>query len=136
MIPQMYGIRQSDLWCYLLFGLVVAPFQVLMDILMNHATEVAHGVKIYDYMYYAKWRWRNRVTRWLFDDPRMDQSIAEPLQSVNHLAFSPQFYFIETYYTWGMLMVLVAVSILLRWKMNPFDDPALGFFVFQQLICN
>ena len=27
---------------------------------------------------------------WLFDDPRLDQSIAEPLQSVNHLAFSPQ----------------------------------------------
>jgi len=135
-IPAMYNIRQSDLWCYLLFGLVIAPFQVLMDILMNHATEVAHGVRIYDYMLYAKWRWRNRLTRWLFDDPRMDQSIAEPLQSANHLAFSPQFYFIEAYFSWGLLMLLLAVAMLIRSRANPFDDPALAFFVIQQIVCN
>jgi len=135
-IPNNYGIKESDLLKYLLFGLVVAPFQVMMDILMNHAVEMKDGVKIYDYMLYARQRWHNRLYRWLFDDPSMDRSIAEPLQSVNHLAFSPQFYFIETYYSWGMLMVLVSVSILLRWQMNPFDDPAFGFFCVQQVICN
>merc|ERR1719230_2576394 len=122
-IPTSYGIREQDLVFYLLFGIVIAPFQVMMDILMNHATEVAHGVKIFDYMLYAKFRWRNRLTRWLFDDPEMDTSVAEPLQSVNHLCFSPQFYFIETYYSYGMLMVLVALTILIRWQYNPFDDP-------------
>lgn len=135
-IPAMYDIRLNDLLLYLMFGIFIAPFQVIMDILMNHATEVAHGVRIYDYMLYAKWRWKNRLTRWLFDDPSMDQSIAEPLQSANHLCFSPQFYFIETYYSWGMLMLLFAVTILVRWEMNPFDDPALGFLVLQQLVCN
>merc|ERR1719436_766035 len=103
---------------------------------MNHATEVAHGVRIYDYMLYAQFRWRNRLTQWLYDDPRMDESIAEPLQSVNHLCFSPQFYFIETYFSWGLLMVLLALTILIRYKHNPFDDPALAFFIIQQLICN
>jgi len=135
-IPNSYGIKQSDLLKYLLFGLVICPFQVMMDILMNHAVEMKDGVKIYDYMLYARQRWHNRLYRWLFDDPAMDRSIAEPLQSVNHLAFSPQFYFIETYYSWGMLMVLVAMTILLRWQMNPFDDPALGFFCVQQVVCN
>eukprot|EP00928_Gymnodinium_smaydae_P052443 TRINITY_DN3633_c0_g1_i1.p1 TRINITY_DN3633_c0_g1~~TRINITY_DN3633_c0_g1_i1.p1 ORF type:complete len:5302 (-),score=561.54 TRINITY_DN3633_c0_g1_i1:86-14599(-) len=135
-IPDMYGIRQTDLVCYLIFGLVIAPFQVMMDIFMNHSTEVAHGVRIYDYMLYAQFRWRNRLTQWLYDDPRMDQSIAEPLQSVNHLCFSPQFYFIETYYTWGMLLVLLSITIMLRQNMNPFDDPALIFFILQQLIVN
>lgn len=135
-IPNQYGIKESDLMCYLLFGLVIAPFQVMMDIMMNHAVEMKDGVKIYDYMLYARSRWHNRLYRWLFDDPAMDRSIAEPLQSVNHLAFSPQFYFIETYYSWGMLMVLVSISILLRWTMNPFDDPALGFFIVQQMTCN
>eukprot|EP00929_Paragymnodinium_shiwhaense_P093182 TRINITY_DN5330_c0_g2_i1.p1 TRINITY_DN5330_c0_g2~~TRINITY_DN5330_c0_g2_i1.p1 ORF type:complete len:6836 (+),score=1501.21 TRINITY_DN5330_c0_g2_i1:1561-20508(+) len=135
-ISEMYGIRSGDLICYLLFGLVIAPFQVMMDILMNHATEVAHGVRIYDYMLYAKFRWTNRLTQWLYDDPRMDQSVAEPLQSVNHLCFSPQFYFIESYYTWGMLMVMLAVTTLLRWSYNPFDDPAFWFFIIQQLVCN
>eukprot|EP00747_Dinoflagellata_sp_TGD_P038801 gnl/TRDRNA2_/TRDRNA2_139886_c4_seq1.p1 gnl/TRDRNA2_/TRDRNA2_139886_c4~~gnl/TRDRNA2_/TRDRNA2_139886_c4_seq1.p1 ORF type:complete len:738 (-),score=160.48 gnl/TRDRNA2_/TRDRNA2_139886_c4_seq1:91-2085(-) len=135
-IPSMYNIRQNDLICYLLFGLLIVPFQVLMDIFMNHAVEVGFGVRIYDYMLYSQWRWRNRLTRWLFDDPRMDQSIAEPLQSVNHLCFSPQFYFIETYYSWGILMLLLAVTTLLRWGVNPFDDPALMFFILQQVLCN
>eukprot|EP00927_Polykrikos_kofoidii_P032251 TRINITY_DN27535_c0_g1_i1.p1 TRINITY_DN27535_c0_g1~~TRINITY_DN27535_c0_g1_i1.p1 ORF type:complete len:1110 (+),score=252.25 TRINITY_DN27535_c0_g1_i1:164-3331(+) len=135
-IPDMYGIRITDLTCYLIFGLVIAPFQVMMDILMNHATEVAHGVRIYDYILYAKFRWRNRLTQWLYDDPRMDQSIAEPLQSVNHLCFSPQFYFIEAYYTWGMLMAMLAVTTVLRWHYNPWEDPTLAFFIVQQLICN
>ena len=27
------------------------------------ATELQNNVRIYDYMLYAKWRWRNRVTR-------------------------------------------------------------------------
>jgi len=136
MIPEMYGIKQSDLMKYLLFGLVIAPFQVMMDILMNHAVEIKDGVKIYDYMLYAKMRWRNRLYRWLFDDPQMDKSIAEPLQSVNHLAFSPQFYFIETYYSYGMLMLLIAVTILLRYSMNPFDDPMMFYFIIQQILCN
>ncbi|CAE7571315.1 unnamed protein product, partial [Symbiodinium pilosum] len=135
-IPAQYDIRSTDLVCYLLFGLIIAPFQVMMDILMNHATELQNNVRIYDYMLYAKWRWRNRVTRWLFDDPRLDLSIAEPLQSVNHLAFSPQFYFIETYYTWGMLVGLLAITIFLRKAMNPLDDPALFIMVGQMILLN
>eukprot|EP00439_Symbiodinium_sp_Y106_P033984 s1865_g4.t1 len=142
-IPAQYDIRSTDLVCYLLFGLIIAPFQVMMDILMNHepwpqlsATELQNNVRIYDYMLYAKWRWRNRVTRWLFDDPRLDLSIAEPLQSVNHLAFSPQFYFIETYYTWGMLVSLLSITIFLRKSMNPLDDPALFIMVGQMILLN
>ncbi|CAJ1355006.1 unnamed protein product [Effrenium voratum] len=135
-IPVQYDIRSTDLVCYLLFGVIIAPFQVMMDILMNHATELQNNVRIYDYMLYAKWRWRNRVTRWLFDDPRLDQSIAEPLQSVNHLAFSPQFYFIETYYTWGMLVSLLSITIFLRKNMNPLDDPALFILVGQMFLLN
>ncbi|CAE7889237.1 unnamed protein product [Symbiodinium sp. KB8] len=115
---RQYDIRSTDLVCYLLFGLIIAPFQ---------ATELQNNVRIYDYMLYAKWRWRNRVTRWLFDDPRLDLSIAEPLQSVNHLAFSPQFYFIETYYTWGMLVSLLSITIFLRKSRR-------GFMIRRQMI--
>ena len=135
-IPVQYDIRSRDLVCYLLFGIIIAPFQVMMDILMNHATELQNNVRIYDYMLYSKWRWRNRVTRWLFDDPRLDQSIAEPLQSVNHLAFSPQFYFIETYYTWGMLVLLLSITVFLRKSLNPLDDPALFILVGQMFLLN
>ncbi|CAK9051719.1 Cyclin-A1-1 (G2/mitotic-specific cyclin-A1-1) (CycA1 [Durusdinium trenchii] len=80
---------------------------------------------------------RNAVlASWLFDDPRLDQSIAEPLQSVNHLAFSPQFYFIETYYTWGMLVSLLSITVFLRKELNPLDDPALFLLVGQMFLLN
>merc|ERR1740121_805442 len=131
-----YNIREGDLVIYLLFGIVIAPFQVLMDILLNHAAEVKEGIRIYDYMLYAKYRWEHRLTRWLFEDPRMDESIAEPLQSVNHLCFSPQFYFIQTYYSWGILLLLMAVTILVNWNMNPFADPAFIVFVLQMMFIN
>ncbi|KAF4741630.1 hypothetical protein FOZ62_029418 [Perkinsus olseni] len=151
-VPQQYDIRNGDLITtngsfrtlirsvltryYMLFGVVIVPFQVGMDILMNHATELAHGVKIYDYMLYAKWRWRNRLTRWLFDDPRFDQSIGEQVQGVNHLCFSPQFYFIVAYYTWGMIMTLLGITTLLRKQANPFEDPAFVYYIAQQYIAN
>jgi len=135
-IPAMYGIRIADLRYYLLFGLVVAPFQVWMEIYMNHATEFAHGVRIYDYMMYAKWRWNNRMCRWLFDDPRFDDSVGAAVQSTNHLCFSPQFYFIAAYFSWGICMVLIAIQTLLRNEHNPFADPGFFWFVLQQFVIN
>lgn len=134
-IGSKYEIELNDYGKYMLFGVVMAPFQVMMDILMNYGTEIKHGVRIYDAMLYAQYRWRNRLNQWLFDDPRMDESVAEPLQSVNHLCFSPQFYFMEAYYTWGMLLIMIAVTIMLRATYNPFDDPTFIYFVVQQAVC-
>merc|ERR1719261_789512 len=135
-IPQMFGIRLGDLSYYALFGIVVMPFQVAMDIIMNHATEMAYGVRVYDYMVFAKWKWKNRTTRWLFDDPRFDQSISPVVQSANHLCFSPQFYFITSYYSWGIILVLMGMTSLLRYEHNPFGDPAFPMFVVQQYFIN
>merc|ERR1719420_1346909 len=135
-IPQMFGILLGDLTYYGLFGLAVMPFQVMMDIIMNHATEMAYGVRVYDYMIFAKWRWKNRTTRWLFDDPRFDDSISPSVQTANHLCFSPQFYFITAYYSWGIVMVLLGVTALLRYQFNPFADPVFCMYILQQYVCN
>jgi hypothetical protein len=135
-IPQMFGIRLVDLNYYALFGMAVMPFQVMMDIIMNHATEMAYGVRVYDYMTFAKWRWKNRTTRWLFDDPRFDDSISPSVQSANHLCFSPQFYFITAYYSWGIILVLMGLTSLLRYAHNPFGDPAFPALCLQQFGIN
>jgi hypothetical protein len=135
-IPNQYGIRLVDLTYYGLFGLAVMPFQVMMDIIMNHATEMAYGVRVYDYMIFAKWRWKNRTTRWLFDDPRFDDSISPSVQSANHLCFSPQFYFITSYYSWGIILVMMGLTSLLRKQHNPFGDPAFFYFIGQQYLIN
>jgi hypothetical protein len=132
----MYGIRISDLRYYLLFGLMICPFQVMIDMIINNATEIAHGVKIYDYMMYAKYRWNNRLVRWLFDDPRFDKSVNETVQSTNHLCFCPQYYFILTYYTWGIILIILAITVLIRAEINPLEDPAFVYFVMQQFLAN
>jgi len=131
-----YGILTHELTIYLLFALVFTPFQVMMDIIMNHITEVVHGVRIYDSLAYAMFRWRNRLTQWLLDDPRMDESIAEPLQSINHLCFSPQFYFVCAYYTWGIFHVMAGMVTLIKNEFNPFDDPLFLLIVAFQLSVN
>ena len=87
-------------------------------------------------MMYAKYRWRNRLTRWLFDDPRWDRTVNETVQSVNHLCFSPQYYFIMTYFTWGIVLQLLAITIFCRAEQNPLADPALFYFIFQQALAN
>jgi hypothetical protein len=83
-----------------------------MDIIVNHAIEISHGTCIYDYMIYAKYRWKNRLVRWLFDDPRFDRTINETLQSCNHLCFSPQYYFMVSYYSWGTIMLLMSYTVM------------------------
>jgi len=55
---------------------------------------------------------------------------------VNHLCFSPQFYFVETYYSWGIILLMLSFTTLLRHSMNPFSDPVFVFFISQQLLCN
>merc|ERR1712178_217111 len=103
---------------------------------MNNATEIVHGVKITDYMLYAKYRWKHRLVRWLFDDPRFDRTVNETVQSTNHLCFSPQFYFILTYYSWGIILIILALTVLVRAPMNPFEDPALGYVILMQYLVN
>lgn len=135
-IPSQYGIRIGDLIFYMLFGILMAPFQVMMDIILNNAVEISQGVKIFDYMMYAKYRWRNRLVRWMFDDPRFDRTVNETVQSVNHLCFSPQYYFIQCYFTWGIVLKILAVTIMCRAQFNPLEDPAFGYFVAQQFFAN
>ena len=45
-IPQQYDIRINDLIFYMAFGVWLAPFQVMMDIIINNAVEISHGLKV------------------------------------------------------------------------------------------
>ena len=50
----LFGFRQKDLIIYLLFGLVIIPFQIVMDIFIFNTQELYHGWKVYEYMKYAQ----------------------------------------------------------------------------------
>eukprot|EP00921_Rhytidocystis_pertsovi_P018367 GHVQ01029064.1.p1 GENE.GHVQ01029064.1~~GHVQ01029064.1.p1 ORF type:complete len:378 (+),score=44.70 GHVQ01029064.1:2-1135(+) len=130
-IMSNYGIRQQDLAYYILFAVAIIPFQILINVLIMHAVELFHNVKIYDYMHLCQWRYSTRQTRWQTEesDHPEDLSVEERAQTIHHLAFSEQYYFIVAYYTWAPILLLYGMTILLRSGLSPFSDvcfPLLG----------
>ena len=127
---QSYNTRVSWIPYYILFASFIIPFQVALEIVINHSYDTSFGVRMYNYMYLMKWRWNNRLTRWLLDDARLDTSLQETSQSLHHLCFSPQFYFV--------LSIAVASAILMTygftaWIQNGIPgmiDPAFIYYVF------
>ena len=127
---QSYNTRVSWIPYYILFAAFIIPFQIALEIVINHSYDTSFGVRIYNYMYLMKWRWNNRLTRWLLDDARLDTSLQETSQSLHHLCFSPQFYFV--------LSIAVASAILITygftaWIQNGIPgmiDPAFIYYVF------
>ena len=127
---QSYNTRVSWIPYYILFAAFIIPFQIALEIVINHSYDTSFGVRIYNYMSLMKWRWNNRLTRWLLDDARLDTSLQETSQSLHHLCFSPQFYFV--------LSIAVASAILITygftaWIQNGIPgmiDPAFIYYVF------
>lgn len=53
----------------------------------------------------------------------LDESIAEPLQTMDLLCFSSQYYFMLALFSLGMTFGMIGVTIHLRWEYNLFADP-------------
>ena len=120
-----YGLRNSDMPTYLLFSFMMVPFQISLEMIINHAFDSSRNMKIYDYMYFSIWRWKNRLTRWLLDDTRLDQSFGESSQALHHLGFCPQFYFIVAYGVAGGIFILFGITCWIVNGVPGFLDPAL-----------
>ena len=129
-----YQLRLSDIPYYLMFSLLIVPFQIGLDIIINHGFDAARGTRIYDYMYLCQWRWRNRLTRWLLDDARLDSSLGQSSQALHHLAFSPQYYFIVTYSIYGGVFITYGITCWIAHGVPAFLDPTFGFYVVVMLL--
>lgn len=49
-----------------------------------------HGWRVYDYIAYQKYRFSVRQHRWMMRNETLDESIAEPMQTLDLLCFSSQ----------------------------------------------
>ncbi|CAM9682036.1 unnamed protein product, partial [Discosporangium mesarthrocarpum] len=90
MIPDLYGIRENEMVYYLAFSLVIIPFSLVMDVFVLNTQELAHGWRVYDYIAYQKYRFSVREHRWMMRFETLDESIAEPMQTLDLLCFSSQ----------------------------------------------
>merc|ERR1711871_1823983 len=129
-MPGNYGIKETDLVYYIMFAIVMVPAQFLADVWLLNTQELIHGWKLYDYVSYQKYRFSVREYRWQMKCETLDESIAEPLQTLDLLCFSSQYYFMCTFYAWGMLVSMFGITIMLRHdvdgiKYHMLGDPAL-----------
>merc|ERR1711871_1794974 len=125
-IPKFYNIKAKDLGFYLIFAVMIIPFSLFCDMFLLMAQELNQGWKVYDYVAYQDYRFQVREQRWQMAAwDTLDESIAEPLQAIDMMCFSSQFYFMTTLLAWGNITSMFGISIILRFTYNPFADVAL-----------
>lgn len=54
------------------------------------STQLVHGWRVYDYIAYQKYRFSVRQNRWMMRNETLDESIAEPMQTLDLMCFSSQ----------------------------------------------
>ena len=123
-IPGEYGIKKKDMRFYLWFAIVIAPFQMISDVLVMNVQELFHGWKLYDYLIYARYRYTQRESRWKGFETNLDECIEEGMRTVDQMCFSSQYYAMTTLYVTGVIYLALGIQILIRKGHNPFGDPA------------
>jgi len=128
-ISSIYGIKEQDMEYYLLFALVIIPFQIIADVLIHGSQELFHGWKLYDYMMYSRYRFVHRELKWKGMEDTLDECIDENLRSIDQMCFSSQFYMVLTLHVNGLLYLVLGVQMMIRSNYNPFGDPLLIILV-------
>merc|ERR1711943_54713 len=109
---------------YIVFSLVIIPFQYVSDILCLQVLELTHGWKIYYYLVYTRYRFLQRETRWKGLEDSLDECIEEGMRTIDQMCFSSQFYFMNTLMVSGIILLVMAIEIMLRADYNMFGDVA------------
>ena len=122
-IPAIYGIKEKDMEYYVLFALVIIPFQFAADIFIHGSQELFHGWKLYDYLMYTRYRFLQREARWKGLEDTLDECIDEGLRSMDQMCFSSQFYMMLTVHVNGILYLVLGLQMMIRAQYNMFGDP-------------
>ena len=127
-IALQYGINRYELTYYGMFAFYMIPWMSLVDAFIMSSQELLYGWRVYDYFSYQRWRFDNRERRWCLI-AQVDESISWPLQSIDVLCFSSQYYFILTILTLGFGTNIFGVTICLRRQYSFLGDPVFPFIV-------
>lgn len=135
-IPILYSIKNSDMEYYLIFALVIIPFQISTDIFIHSSLELFHGWKIHDYLVYAKYRFRQRESRWKGLEDSLDECIDESMRTLDQMCFSSQFYMMMTIQVNGIIYLVLGTEMMVRAKYNLFGDPAMPVLAAFVILCS
>ena len=135
-IPTIYGIKEQDMEYYLLFALVIIPFQITADIFIHASQELFHGWKIYDYLVYTRYRFLQRETRWKGLEDSLDECIDESMRTLDQMCFSSQFYLMLVIHVNGIVYLVLGIEMMVRAKYNLFGDPVMPLLLPFVVICS
>merc|ERR1711871_1136327 len=110
----IYGIKSVDMQYYIIFSIVVIPFQYVSDILCLQVLELTHGWKIYDYLVYTRYRFLQRETRWKGLEDSLDECIEEGMRTLDQMCFSSQYYLMVTVHTQAIMEFIFGIECILR----------------------
>jgi hypothetical protein len=134
---KLYHIKESDMEYYVLFALVVIPFQITADIFLHNALELLHGWKTYEYIEYCRVRFLQREMWWKgLETNTLDECINESLRSIDQMCFSSQYYMLNTLHVNAIIYLVLGIVMMARAKYNAFGDPAMSSIVTIVLLCS
>ena len=120
-----WNIPQHDMFFYALFICVVLPFMMFIDVIIINIKELTHFWKMYDYLQYLQLRFSQRREWWQMHagaDGDMDMGVPRKARSLDHMAFSGQYYFMLLVHTGGMVCLIVGLETCIHNAYNPFND--------------
>ena len=126
---QLFQIKSSDLLYYLVFSLIIIIPQLIVNIFLLHTLEIVRGIRLFDYFTFAAFRYKTRLTNWINNHWPLDRSISSAWRSIDSMCFSSQFYFAITISTWGILLLMFGLIIILNNACPIFQDPYLFYYI-------
>ena len=125
----IYGIKEQDMEYYILFALLIIPFQIATDVFIHGALELFHGWRLLDYLSYARYRFLQREWRWKGIEESLDECIDEGMRTLDQQCFSSQWYFMMTVHTNGIMYMVLGIEMMARAQYNLFGDPAMPLII-------
>ena len=118
----LWNVSRPDLLLYVLFCTVMIPFQWVTDMFRFNAQEVFQGWKVYEYLKYARYRYRNRTARWKGLETQLDESLEPSMRTSDQLCFSDQWYFTLGLGSSSAVLLLLSIQIMSRANYYMFAD--------------
>ena len=125
----IYGIKEQDMEYYIIFALLIIPFQIATDVFIHGALELFHGWRLLDYLSYARYRFLQRESRWKGVDESLDECIDESMRTLDQQCFSSQWYLMMTVHTNGIIYMVLGIEMMARARYNLFGDPAMPLII-------
>ena len=95
---------------YLLFALVIVPFNLTNEFMFYNVLDCYKDVKIVGYLQKKNEEFKARKIFWKTADyESINESLDESVKHLDLLGYSPQYYFLTTLYVSGMTLVTLGI---------------------------